>query len=134
MNKLIIVLAALASITCTAFGASAKVRRIELKTIEIKLLTGQTAPLNYAQLIREVLIAPAPQGSSAAELSEGVYLWRQIAKDIPSGTVTISEEDYQLLSRRLAQFKFAPPPEAVEAIVDFRDYIAGIKPEDVALK
>lgn len=96
-------------------------RQIPLLTLEMTLPgAGRTGTLDYAETIREVLLAAPPgRGIGTADAMRGYEVWTRIAPAALArdAYVMVEEADYQLAMAKLEAFTWGFFNEEIAALV-----------------
>ena len=128
-------LLAFAIAATTAFAAdTVKLRALDLKTVVIHV-TGQdgkntSIDVKYADLLKQVVTAPNPQGLSSDDVIKLVTQWVPLKEQIEANPkrILLTQAQYDLVTEKLNTFKWSPVNgEASEKIAEFIQYIRGLK-------
>jgi hypothetical protein len=135
MRKLLLVLAAVAAFA-SASAETVKLRAIEFRSVAISGPGPDGKPvsvdLRYSDMLRQILLSPSPNGSSADDVMRTVEVWTPIKRAIEAKEqrVLLNAADYDFVLTKLNAFRWSPMPEAAEAVAGFIAYLRGIKEQE----
>lgn len=135
---LLVLLAAIVGPTTATAAETVKLRALELRSSAVAFAgeDGRSTQieLHYADVLRQVMLAPAQGGASADDLLKTLEVWTPIKRAIEtkSKRVLLTDAEYQFVVAKVNAFRWSPRPEAVEFLVSFIAYVRGLKEEEFA--
>lgn len=129
----VLLLAALSSAVFAADSTTIKLRRLELKSVPVKIAgLDKPATFLYADAIKQVMLTTSTRGTSADELVTIIGVWLPIKKDIEDGKkeLRLDQPAYDVVLRKVNSMEWAPPPDYAEVVAAFISYVRGLKEED----